>query len=53
MGQEEIDAMTPAELEELIEKEKEMKLSNAAKTIIDKNKPSTEEERLLKEIRKE
>lgn len=52
-SEEEIQAMTPAELEELIEKEEKMTLSNAAKTIIDKNKPSTDEQELLRKIRKE
>jgi hypothetical protein len=48
-----IEDMNKEELEDLIKKVEKMKLSNTAQTIIDKNKASDNELRLLETIRKE
>jgi hypothetical protein len=52
-SEKEIEAMNPKALKELIEKEKKMKLSDAAKTIIARNKASPKEQELLERIREE
>jgi ribosomal protein S20 len=50
---EDIEAMDKKALEELIAKEKKMKLSIAAQTIIEKNKASAKEKQLFEEFSKD
>ena len=47
-SKEEIETMKEEELKKLIEKEEKMKLSEAAQTIIKKNKASSDELELLR-----